>query len=217
MPTIGLILGSARANNNARGLTAWLESLFNHRQSGIDPTDAGFYKLVIVDPHVWPHPLGPIVDPTIAAKVKDPSNYASPAVQQWSSFVSSCAGFIILTPQYNWGYPGELKNSLDHLFYEWKDKPVSVVTYGGHGGGKCAAQLRQVLEGALGMKYIRDVNVTLPSEYIRGTKRVDGNIFEAAGDAVPDKSDLPDFMAEQNDNICAAIDQLIDVAKTTAV
>lgn len=34
-----------------------------------------------------------------------------------------------------------------------------IVTYGGHGGGKCAAQLRQVLEGGIGMQIVE----TMPS------------------------------------------------------
>ena len=51
-----------------------------------------------------------------------------------------------MTPQYNWGYPAPLKNAIDHLYKEWVGKPAMIVTYGGHGGDKRAAQLRQVLE-----------------------------------------------------------------------
>ena len=40
-----------------------------------------------------------------------------------------------------------LKNALDHLYTEWSGKPLVIVTYGGHGGGKCADQLRQVAGG----------------------------------------------------------------------
>ena len=54
---------------------------------------------------------------------------------------------MFVTPQYNWGYPAPLKNALDHLFKEWSGKPAMIVTYGGHGGVRCAAQLRQVLDG----------------------------------------------------------------------
>lgn len=173
MPTIGLILGSARTNGNASGIAAWLISVFKERSKQMTGNEnAEPYEIIIVDPHSPPHPLGPVLDPTMAALNKDPSGYESPAVRQWSTFIASCASIIILTPQYNWGYPGELKNALDHLYWEWRDKPVVVITYGGHGGGKCAEQLKQVLEGGLKMKYIADVNVTLPSEYIRSTIRV---------------------------------------------
>ena len=46
--------------------------------------------------------------------------------------------------QYNWGYPAVLKNAIDYLYHEWKGKPAAIVSYGGHGGGKGAAQLHQV-------------------------------------------------------------------------
>ena len=56
-----------------------------------------------------------------------------------------------LTPQYNWGYPAALKNAIDHLYREWQGKPVLLITYGGHGGGQCGAQLRIVM-GAVGAR-----------------------------------------------------------------
>lgn len=40
-----------------------------------------------------------------------------------------------------------LKNAIDYLFHEWAGKPAMIVSYGGHGGGKAAEQLRQVLMG----------------------------------------------------------------------
>ena len=153
MPTIALLLGSARTDGNAAGLTAWLVLLFNQRHGK---------TLVVVDPRTPPHPLGPVIDPIMASQIKDPSQYSSPSIREWSSFITSCAGIIILTPQFNWGYPGELKNALDHLYWEWRHKPVMLITYG-HGGGKCAAQLKQVPEGGLKMKYICDVSIALPS------------------------------------------------------
>ena len=45
--------------------------------------------------------------------------------------------------QYNWGYPASLKNALDYLYHEWTGKPAGIISYGGHGGGKAAAQLLQ--------------------------------------------------------------------------
>jgi NAD(P)H-dependent FMN reductase len=42
--------------------------------------------------------------------------------------VKSSDGIIIVTPEYNGGYPASLKNILDLLYYEWHGKPVSVCT-----------------------------------------------------------------------------------------
>lgn len=72
------------------------------------------------------------------------------------------AGFVFVTPQYNWGYPAALKNALDHLYAEWAGKPAVIVSYGGHGGVRCAEQLRQVLTG-LKMKPVATMPaLTLP-------------------------------------------------------
>jgi NAD(P)H-dependent FMN reductase len=73
--------------------------------------------------------------------------YAQPHTLAWSRKIAEADAIVIVTPQYNWGYPAPLKNAIDHLHDEWAGKPVAIVTYGGHGGGKCAAQLRQVVEG----------------------------------------------------------------------
>lgn len=61
--------------------------------------------------------------------------------------IAGADGFVFVSPQYNWGYPAPLKNALDHVYREWRGKPAVIVTYGGHGGGKCSAQLLQVIEG----------------------------------------------------------------------
>jgi NAD(P)H-dependent FMN reductase len=74
-------------------------------------------------------------------------DYALGHTRAWSRKISEGDAFVFVTPQYNWGYPAPLKNALDHLYKEWSGKPAMIVTYGGHGGGKCADQLRQVLAG----------------------------------------------------------------------
>ena len=78
-------------------------------------------------------------------------DYVSPATRRWSELISAAKGVVIVTPQYNWGYPAVLKNAIDHLYREWKAKPVLIVSYGARGGDKCAAQLRDVLS-AIGLK-----------------------------------------------------------------
>lgn len=54
--------------------------------------------------------------------------------------------FIIVTPEYNHGYPASLKALIDTYTSEWQAKPVAFVSYGGISGGIHAAeQLRTVL------------------------------------------------------------------------
>ena len=53
----------------------------------------------------------------------------------------------LVTPEYNNGYPGVLKNALDYFLPEYRRKPVGIVTVssGGFGGINALAQLRLVL------------------------------------------------------------------------
>lgn len=173
---IGVLLGSSRPNGNSHGLIAWLISLLSpcfmeHHASLLDSSLDNIIEFAPIYPTAPMHPLGPVMDDTISAMVSS-GDYLDPNVREWSKLVASCDGFLILTPQFNWGYPGDLKNAMDHLYHEWRNKPIMLMTYGGHGGGKCGIQLRQVLQG-LKMKVVaNEVSIALPEEYIRGDARI---------------------------------------------
>jgi len=55
-------------------------------------------------------------------------------------------GLIIVSPEYNHGYPGELKMMVDMLFSEYAHKPVGIcaVSSGPWGGVRMTEQLRLV-------------------------------------------------------------------------
>jgi NAD(P)H-dependent FMN reductase len=95
----------------------------------------------VVDLRDWPLPMDD--EPAIPAS----GHYICPHTLAWSRKIAEGSAFVFVSPQYNRGYPASLKNALDHLYSEWSGKPALIVTYGGHGGDKCAGQLRQVLEG----------------------------------------------------------------------
>ncbi len=95
----------------------------------------------MVDLKDWPLPMDD--EPGVPAA----HPYESEQTQAFSRKIVEANAFVFVTPQYNWGYPAPLKNALDHLYKEWSGKPAMIVTYGSRGGNKCAAQLRQVLEG----------------------------------------------------------------------
>lgn len=53
--------------------------------------------------------------------------------------------FIVVTPEYNHGYPAPLKALIDAVGQPWQAKPVAFVCYGGISGGlRAVEQLRQV-------------------------------------------------------------------------
>jgi NAD(P)H-dependent FMN reductase len=131
-PSVLVVLGSMRAGRLCPTIASWVVSV---AEASTDLT----YDLV--DLTDWPLPMDD--EPGIPAL----GGYTQAHTRAWSAKVASADAVMFVTPQYNWGYPAALKNAIDHLYKEWTGKPVVIVTYGGHGGTKCAAQLRQVTEG----------------------------------------------------------------------
>ncbi|KAI0477053.1 flavoprotein-like protein [Xylariaceae sp. FL0804] len=95
----------------------------------------------------------PAADPT--------PHYGGARARAWSATVRRHDAFVFVTPQYNWSVPAALKHALDVLFHEWAARPAAVVSYGGRGGGKAAAHLRQVLAGGLHMDVVPEPAVEL--------------------------------------------------------
>ncbi|WP_423821497.1 NAD(P)H-dependent oxidoreductase [Salinisphaera sp. SPP-AMP-43] len=53
--------------------------------------------------------------------------------------------FVVVTPEYNHGYPAALKQLIDAVRYPWRAKPAAFVSYGGRSGGiRAIEQLRLV-------------------------------------------------------------------------
>lgn len=72
-------------------------------------------------------------------------NYTQDHTKAWAAKVASYDGFVFVTPEYNRGIPGQLKNALDFLYAEWNDKAAGIVCYGSSGGLRAAEQLKQIL------------------------------------------------------------------------
>jgi NAD(P)H-dependent FMN reductase len=51
----------------------------------------------------------------------------SPEMKEFSEKIKSADGVIIISPEYNGGYPASLKNAIDLLTGEWLRKPVAFV------------------------------------------------------------------------------------------
>ena len=59
--------------------------------------------------------------------------------------IAEADAFIVVTPEYNHGYPAALKQLIDSVGSEWQAKPVAFASYGGISGGlRAVEQLRQV-------------------------------------------------------------------------
>lgn len=69
-----------------------------------------------------------------------------PGLKELGQKLASADGFLIVTPEYNHGYPGELKQLLDAFYQEYNRKPVGLcgVSSGQFGGARAVEQLRLV-------------------------------------------------------------------------
>lgn len=58
--------------------------------------------------------------------------------------IKEADGVIIVTPEYNGGYPASLKNVIDLLYKEWKRKPIAIstVSAGAFGGSQVITSLQ---------------------------------------------------------------------------
>ncbi len=56
--------------------------------------------------------------------IKEPSA----EMLEYAGMVKHADGILIVTPEYNGGYPASLKNAIDLLYAEWKRKPVAIAT-----------------------------------------------------------------------------------------
>ncbi len=71
----------------------------------------------------------------------------SPQAKGLAGKVAKADGLIIVSPEYNHGYPGELKMMLDMLYEGYFHKPVGFcgVSAGVLGGARMVEQMRQVV------------------------------------------------------------------------
>lgn len=130
-----IIWGSSRQGRQGGVVTEWVKRHANaDKRFEVDFVDLQQLKLPFFD-----EPLSPF---SMAREGKD---YTHPEGKAWAERVGQAEGILIVTPEYNHGYPAVLKNALDWVGPQWVDKPVAFVSYGGvSGGARAVEQLRTV-------------------------------------------------------------------------
>ena len=73
-----------------------------------------------------------------------------------SERIAACDAFIVVTPEYNHGYPAPLKALIDSYGEEWHAKPVAFVSYGGISGGLRAVEQLRLVFAELHAVTVRD-------------------------------------------------------------
>lgn len=151
MLNIKIILASVREGRFGDKPAAWILA---HAKQTTD-VDAE-----LLDLKEYPMPF--FNDPVSPSMKKTP--YTHPDVVRFTAKIAEADAFIIVTPEYNHGYPASLKNALDWVYDEWHKKPVAFVGYGGVGGARSIEQLKQVVV-ELQMAPMRNA-IGIPFEYI---------------------------------------------------
>lgn len=130
---IQIILGSTRPNRRGEVVAKWaLGEIKKHSE----------IEAELLDLRDWPLPFFN----EVASPDSLEGKYSVDIAKQWAAKVGGADGFIIVTPEYNHGYPAVLKNALDYAYSEWNRKPVAFISYGGaSGGARSVEQLRQVV------------------------------------------------------------------------
>ena len=122
---VGLIYGSARQGRFCDTVARWTEKELGRR---------GDFTVEVIDP---------------AAHARDGRNEMpkseSGGHRTLRTQLAEADAFVVVTPEYNHGYPAALKELIDSAGEEWHAKPVAFVSYGGVSGGlRAVEQLRQV-------------------------------------------------------------------------
>ncbi len=128
---IHVIMGTTRPNRFGEKPARWIFGLAKRRDElDVELIDLRDYPLPFYD---WP-----------GTPLALSGQYTTDVARQWAHKVEEADGYIVVTAEYNHGYPAVLKNALDYVYKEWNNKAVGFVGYGNAGGARAIEQLRQV-------------------------------------------------------------------------
>jgi len=153
---IAIIPGSTRPGRNSEAVARWVHDVAQRR------TDAEFELVDIADYEL------PLFDEPMSPSF---GKYTKPHTLAWSKKIAAFDGSVFVTPEYNHGLPGALKNAIDFLAREWNNKAAGIVSYGGAANGARAAEhLRLVLAECMVATVRAQVLLSLVHDFEQWTK-----------------------------------------------
>lgn len=174
MPNLMIILGSTRPGRLGAPVARWFEQRAREH---------GGFEVAMVDLAELDLPL--LNEPN-HPRLRD---YVHDHTKRWSEMVATADAFVLVTSEYNHSYPAPLKNAIDYLHHEWRDKPVGFVAYGGVAAGTRAQQALEPVVGVLGM-HVSPVAVNIPfvTQFVGDDAEIHANeIMDQAADAMLDE------------------------------
>jgi NAD(P)H-dependent FMN reductase len=130
VPHIQVIVGSTRASRFSEKPAAWAIDRIGRRED---------LEVELLDLRDFPMPFYEQEAPPAYGHRDYP-----PEVARWAGAVERADGYLVVTSEYNHGYPAVLKNALDQVFPELNRKPIAFIGYGNTGGARAIEQLRLV-------------------------------------------------------------------------
>lgn len=156
-----VIIGSTRPSRKGHLVADWILNLLKqHASFEVEVLDLKEINLPFMD------------------EVEHPAlqKYANDHTKKWSKTIEGADAFVVVTPEYNFGYPATLKNALDYLSSEWEDKPMAFVSYGGVSAGTRAVQALKLPVTTLGMMPLSQaVNIPFFTQFINEEDVFEGN------------------------------------------
>lgn len=130
MTKIAVIIGSTRPGRVGESVARWAYEIARKRNDAeFELVDIQEFNLPLLD-----EPVPPFM-----------GQYSKPHTKVWAAKIDSFDGFLFVTPEYNHGPSGALKNALDFIYREWNNKAAGFVGYGSAGGTRSVEQLRLVM------------------------------------------------------------------------
>lgn len=142
MTSIGIITASARPNAVSSQVAGWVAEAVGDRFE-IDRIDLARIALPAYDEAFPPR----------SGNAKTTEHGIS-----WSQRIDALDAVVIVTPEYNYSYPGILKNAVDYLVTEWAELPTVLVGTSWGGGEKVLGKLEELM-GAVGADVIESVGL----------------------------------------------------------
>lgn len=158
---IPVLLGTVREGRQSEHLARFVHGRLLAR---------GAIESAFIDPR--DHDFG-----NLRVRAVDIEQAPTPEVRAFIEQMHAADGFVIVTPEYNYSFPGALKNMLDVTFKPWNRKPFGLIACGGISGGmRCIDALRQVVSGLGAVT----VPAHLPVQFISKTFGPNGPLVDAA-------------------------------------
>ena len=97
-----------------------------------------------------------LIDPLVVDLQPRLGSAPDNALRDFRRRISAADGYLIVTPEYNHGYPAILKQMIDSALEEWRRKPAAFVSYGGQSGGLRAVEQLRLVFAELHVVTMRD-------------------------------------------------------------